>query len=142
SGDASGLRRNAWNTTPATAKAPPTSAAARTRGRRATKNTCASTLSPNGIDRSKTRASEIGVAPTSGAATHTATVSALKAAIVTTIRRRKSVGAAKRNHRHVSGAGVHRDLGVDAVERPDILARQHVARRSGGHHPSRLQQHQ
>jgi hypothetical protein len=55
SGDASGFRRNAWNTTPAIAKALPTSADARTRGSRATKNTWASTLSAKGTVRSNTR---------------------------------------------------------------------------------------
>ena len=56
-GVASGLRSSAWNTTPATASAAPTSAPATTRGRRATKRICASTLSWKGIERSK-RASE------------------------------------------------------------------------------------
>ena len=62
SGVASGLRSSAWKTTPAAASAPPTSAAASTRGSRAMKKICASTLSANGIERSKTRASEMCVA--------------------------------------------------------------------------------
>ena len=44
SGEASGLRSSAWNTTPDSASALPTSAAAITRGRRATKKICASVL--------------------------------------------------------------------------------------------------
>ena len=45
SGEASGFRSSAWNTTPDSASALPTSAAASTRGRRATKKICASMLS-------------------------------------------------------------------------------------------------
>ena len=55
-GVASGLRSSAWKTTPAAASAAPTSAPASTRGSRATKKICASTLSANGIDRSNARA--------------------------------------------------------------------------------------
>ena len=51
SGEASGLRSSAWKTTPERARQLPTSAAASTRGRRATKKICASTLSANGIER-------------------------------------------------------------------------------------------
>ena len=50
SGEASGLRSSAWNTTPAERQALPTSAAASTRGSRATKKICASTLSAKGIE--------------------------------------------------------------------------------------------
>ena len=66
-GVASGLRSSAWKTTPAAASAAPTSAPASTRGSRATKKICASTLSANGIDRSNTRARLMCVLPTSGA---------------------------------------------------------------------------
>ena len=55
-GVASGLRSSACSTTPAAASVEPTSAPASTRGRRATKKICASTLSAQGIDGSKTRA--------------------------------------------------------------------------------------
>ena len=75
-GVASGLRSSAWSTTPAAASAAPTSAPASTRGMRATKKICASTLSANGIDRSNTRARLIGVLPTSGASRHVASASA------------------------------------------------------------------
>ena len=67
SGDASGLRSSAWNTTPASARLLPTSAAASTRGRRATQKIWASMLSAYGSDRSKTVDRWIGVLPTSGA---------------------------------------------------------------------------
>ena len=55
-GVASGLRSSACSTTPAAASVEPTSAPASTRGSRATKKICASTLSAHGIDGSKTRA--------------------------------------------------------------------------------------
>ena len=48
-GVASGLRSRPWNTTPAAASVPPTSAAASARGSRAMKKICASTLSANGM---------------------------------------------------------------------------------------------
>ena len=68
-GVASGLRSIAWKTTPAAASAAPTSAPASTRGSRAMKKICASTLSANGIDRSNARARLMCVLPTSGAST-------------------------------------------------------------------------
>src|SRR5690242_13960874 len=142
SGDASGLRRNAWKTTPATARPLPTSSAASTRGSRAMKKTCASTLSANGIDRSKTRDSAIGVVPTSGAARHAAAATAPKPAIVTTIRRRRSLDARKRHHDEMPRAWMIGDVGIHAVERPDVLARQHGARRAGGDHAAALEQHE
>ena len=66
-GVASGLRSSACRTTPAAASVAPTRPPARTRGSRATKKICASTLSSHGIERSNARASEIGVLPTVGA---------------------------------------------------------------------------
>src|SRR5262245_29301856 len=111
SGDASGFRRNAWNTTPAIAKALPTSTDARTRGSRATKNSWASTLSEKGIVRSNTRDRWIGVLPMSGAVRQTAMVSAAKPPTVASRRRRRSLGAAKRRHGQVSGGGLRRDVG-------------------------------
>src|SRR5262245_35854031 len=135
SGDASGLRSSAWNTTPATANAPPTRAAARTLGRRATKNTCASTLSANGIDRSKTRARRIGVLPTRGARTMTTSVPAAKAAIVSNMRvasrdrvsvTATSARATNWHHRQMAGASVHRYVCVDVVERPNALSREYL----------------
>ena len=71
-GVASGLRSSAWKTTPAEASALPTSAAASTRGRRAMKNICASTLAAQGCDQSKARARLMDVLPKSGARTHDA----------------------------------------------------------------------
>ena len=73
-GVASGLRSSPWNTTPAAASVPPTSAAASARGRRAIKKICASTLSANGIDRLKTRAKSIDVEPMNGAAKTATTI--------------------------------------------------------------------
>ena len=66
-GVASGLRSSACSTTPDAASAPPTRPAASTRGSRATKKICASTLSAHGMPRSKARARLIGVLPTTGA---------------------------------------------------------------------------
>ena len=71
-GVASGLRSSAWKTTPAEASAPPTSAAASTRGNRATKKTCASTLVAHGCDQSNARVRLIDVLPSSGASRHAA----------------------------------------------------------------------
>src|SRR5204862_1939355 len=106
----------------------PASAAATTRGRRATKNPCASTLSAYGIERSNTRDSRIGVLPTSGA-------NRIDAAIIapnteTTIARRPRMErdgssrtpdsrARKRHHRQATGARMTHDVGVDAIQRPD-----------------------
>ena len=53
-GVASGLRSSACSTTPDAASAAPTSAAASTRGSRATKKICASTFSAHGTEVSKT----------------------------------------------------------------------------------------
>src|SRR2546428_10597296 len=142
SGDASGLRSRAWNTTPATAKLPPTSAAASTRGSRATKNTCASTLSANGIVRLNTRDSEIGVLPTIGATRPHTTVSAPNAATVTTSRRRTSVGAGKRHHREVTGARMPHDVCVHAVQRPNAFGVQDALGRAVREHAPRPQQHE
>src|SRR2546423_1074357 len=120
SGDASGFRSSAWKTTPATAKALPTRAAAITRGSRATKNTCASTLSANGIERSNARTRLIRVLPTSGAVRHATIASAPKAATVPAIRRFTSFNARHRHYRQVMGARVHRHVSVDAKPRADV----------------------
>ena len=66
-GVASGLRSSACRTTPDAASAAPTSAAARTRGRRATKKICASTFSVHGTDGSKARPRSMAVLPSVGA---------------------------------------------------------------------------
>src|SRR5262245_58550037 len=66
-GVASGFRSKAWKTTPAAARAAPTSAPAITRGSRATNRICASALSAKGIERSSARAMSMWVVPTRGA---------------------------------------------------------------------------
>src|SRR5262252_7925451 len=142
SGEASGFRRNAWNTTPATANAPPTRTAASTRGSRATKKTCASTLSAKAIVRSNARESEIAVVPTSGANVQTTIATAPNPATVTTSRRRTSERPAKRNHHQPPGARVDLHVRVHSVERADVVTRQHLARRPRGNHPPCLQQHE
>src|SRR5262245_10826894 len=141
SGDASGFRRNAWNTTPAIAKAAPTSTAARTRGSRATKNTWASTLSAKGIVRSNTRDMWIGVLPMSGAVRQTAIVNAAKPPTVASSRRRRSLDAAKRHHGQVSGAGMRRDVGDDTVQIANVGRRQHLVGGPLSDDASCLQQH-
>src|SRR5215213_2338543 len=129
SGDASGLRSSAWNTTPARARAAPTRAAARTRGSRATKKICASTLSANGIERSKTRLRLIGVLPTSGASSIAASASAPKAAKLTATRRRTSGRPGNRHHGQVAGGGVKTHVGGDPERRVDALDGNRVSRR-------------
>ena len=90
SGEASGFLSRAWNTTPATAMPLPTTAAATTRGSRATKKTCASTLSAKGIEWLNARDRLSGVLPTTGANTHDAAATAPKPATVQARRRRTS----------------------------------------------------
>ena len=67
SGEASGLRSSAWKTTPDERERAADERRGETRGSRATKKICASMLSANGIERSKTAPRRIGVLPTSGA---------------------------------------------------------------------------
>ena len=81
-GVASGLRSSACSTTPDAASDEPTSAPASTRGSRATKKICASALSANGIDESKTRRRLIEVEPTSGASRQTTTAATPKSSQV------------------------------------------------------------
>ena len=136
-GVASGLRSSAWKTTPAEASALPTSAAASTRGRRAMKKTCASTLVAQGCDQSKARVRLMDVLPNSGARTHDA--SATTNAPTDTadhaarcgprIRRPDldpdsivTVGSADRHDHQVTGGVVKPHVGVDAVQRRDGLA--------------------
>ena len=139
-GVASGLRSSPWNTTPAVASAAPTSAPASVRGRRATKKICASTLSANGIDRSNARRRLIDVDPTSGASTIAASASSPKPMrggrdpAPDRHARVPGVYAPQRHDHEVAGAGVRLDLGLDAVERADVAARQHLGRRSGREH--------
>ena len=95
-GVASGLRSSAWRTTPAAASVAPTRPPARTRGSRATKKICASTLSSQGIERSNARASEIGVLPTVGAQIMTAIANTANAATTVTIRRRMLIRGIRR----------------------------------------------
>src|SRR6185437_16720945 len=90
-------------------------AAASTRGRRARKKICASTLSANGVVRLKTWSSEILVLPTSGASRMAPAATAPKPMIVAHSRRRRSVCAGNRDHRDMTGARVVADLGVDVV---------------------------
>src|ERR1051326_3965136 len=90
-----------------------------TRGSRATKNTCASTLSAYGIDRSKTRDSRSGGLPTSGANRTAAAAAAPNTATTSAIRARM-LGPRKRHHRQMT-ARMADDVCVDAVERPDGL---------------------
>src|SRR5262245_12969574 len=117
-------------------------AAAATRGSRETKNTCASVLSANGMERSKTRVRLMEVLPTSGASTATSIVSAPNAMIVTATRRRTSVGSGKRHHRQMSCARVKRDVRIDAVKLTDVRRRQHVPRRSCREDAARFHEHQ
>src|SRR4051812_9895398 len=98
------------------------------------KNTCASTLSAKGSDRSKTRERWIAVLPTSGARRQTTNVSAPKPASVTASRRRTSVRACKRHHREMTGARVKCHVGDDVVQAADVLGRQNVRRRPGCEH--------
>src|SRR5437588_3911155 len=88
----------------------PTSAAASTRGSRVRKKICASTLSANGCEPSNTRASEMCVLPASGANRQAIAASDPNPATVAARRRRTSVDAANRYHRHVPGARVVRHL--------------------------------
>src|SRR5947199_667879 len=112
--------------TPDSARPLPTIAAASTRGRRATKNTWASTLSANGIVRSRTRERRMDVLPTSGARRQTKTVTTPKVAIVANSRRRTSVGARNGDHRQMAGTGMNRDVGVHAVQDTNVAAREHL----------------
>src|SRR5574339_667997 len=129
SGDASGFRSSAWNTTPARARAAPTRAAARTRGSRATKKIWASTLSANGIERSKTRPSLIGVLPTSGASSIAASARAPKAAMLAPSRRRRSGRPGNRHHGQVACGGVKMHVGGNAERRPNAVDCHRVRRR-------------
>src|SRR5438552_6702085 len=136
SGDASGFLRSAWNTTPAEARPPPTSAAASTRGSRATKKIWASTLSANGVEPT-TRPRRIDVLPASGANRHAASASTPNAPSVAMRRWRKGNAACRpaaldrsrnRHHAHVAGPRVELDVGVDAIQRAHVRGRQNVAR--------------
>ena len=86
-GVASGLRSSACSTTPEAASAAPTRAAASTRGRRATKKICASTLSVHGTDGSKARPRLMAVLPSVGATTIAAAAVAAKSGSVVQSRR-------------------------------------------------------
>src|SRR4051812_7936869 len=130
SGVARGFLSRAWKMAPASASELPTSAAARTRGRRATKKIWASALSANGIDRSNTRASEIDVVPMSGAATSAASSSPPKPAVAT-IRRPRTCctsGPRDRRDRQVPRSLVQVDVGLNVVEGANVGGREHVGR--------------
>src|SRR5258706_1073273 len=90
------------------------------------KKICASTLSANGSDRLKARASEMRVVRTSGASMQTMTSSAPKAPTVMSMRRRMSLRWRNRHHRQMSCAGMKGDVRLDAVQRCDIGGRQHL----------------
>ena len=102
-GVASGLRSSAWKTTPDEASAAPTSAAASTRGNRATKKICASTLAAHGIDQSSACARLMRVLPTSGARTIDAAATA-NAAMLTVAMRLRMRGAAAATAREPAAA--------------------------------------
>ena len=119
SGEASGLCSSAWKMTPDTASAAPTSAAASTRGTRATKKICASMLSAHGFERLKTSARRIGVLPIVGASSSASAVSRPKPARpekagCRSPRRRStactSVLRAKRHHGEVTRTVVERHV--------------------------------
>src|SRR5438094_9128119 len=105
------------------------------------KNTWASTLSAHGAVRLNARAREIGVLPIVGARMVAAIASAAKAPMVVMSCRRRSVRAGKGHHVEMTGARVHHDVRVDAVEGADARGRQHIAGWSHGHHASGLEQH-
>src|SRR5258706_11781569 len=90
------------------------------------KKICASTLSANGSDRLKARASEMRVLPTSGASMQTMTSSAPKAPTVMSMRRRMSLRSRNRHHRQMFCAGMKGDVRLHAVQRGDIGGRQHL----------------
>src|SRR4029453_10309034 len=166
SGEASGLGSSAWNTTPDSASALPTSAAAITRGRRATKKICASVLLAYGIDRSKTVPRWIRVLPTSGASSSASAASVPNAAMVKARRRRIDVKgsargelveprarpstgsgravlvllrSANRHHRHMARPRVELHVRLDPVQLPDPLGRQNLGSRSLRDHPPFLE---
>src|SRR6185295_15809976 len=116
--------------------------AAMTRGRRAMKNTCASTLSAYGIVRLKTRASEILVLPTTGATRQHTSVSAPNAAMVPSSRPRTSLRPRKRHHRQMSGARMPNHVGIDAVQRTNAGGVQDAIGRPVREDAAGLQQHE
>src|SRR4029077_6035285 len=128
SGDASGFRSSAWKTTPESGSPAPTMPAATARGRGATKNTCASTLSASGSPRSNTRDRLIDVLPASGARRHTSSVEGPKTASVTAIRRRMSLRSGKRHHGEMASTRMERDVGLHVVQPADVGGGQDVAR--------------
>ena len=147
-GVASGLRSSACNTTPDAASDDPTSAPASTRGSRATKKICASVLSANGTDESKTRRRLIDVEPTSGARRHTMTAAAPKSSQVDrdpardAHARGDSCARAERNHRELSGSRVRGDIDVDAVQLADQRRLEHRRGRAGRQDAPLMQQHE
>src|SRR3954468_2055336 len=145
SGDASGLRSSAWKTTPARARLLPTSAAARTRGSRATKKICASRLSAYGRDRSNTALRWIGVPPTSGASSTAPAASAPNARSVQPTRRRIAAGsvtAAKGHNQQPACARVELHVCFDLVERANVVGREDVRGGSLSHDAAPFEQHQ
>ena len=151
-GVASGLRSSAWNTTPAAASALPTNAAASTRGRRATKKICASTLSAKAIDGSKTRVRLMDVLPTTGAsrqAPHASTPNPSMARAARAARARRASSRpprhrpsraapapmGERNDDEVTGGLVAAHVGLDVERAPDVVAREHVRGPSGRERP-------
>src|SRR6187200_2471241 len=90
-GVVSGFLSKPWNTTPAAASVPPTSAAASARGSLATKKICASTLSANGTEVLNTRENVSDVDPMNGAAMTATTIAPKQPATMGTPRRRGDV---------------------------------------------------
>src|SRR5947207_3948137 len=126
-GVASGLPSSACITTPAAASVAPTIAPVSTRGIRAMKKICASTLSANGIDRSNARARLMWVLPTSGASRQAATASAPYAETIEA-RRVLSMDALHGHDRQMSGASVELHVRIDVVQLSNRLAGEHVSR--------------
>ncbi len=145
-GVASGLRSSACSTTPDDASAAPTSAAASTRGRRATKKICASTFSAQGTEASNARDRLMAVLPSVGARTIAATAVAPKSGSVVHRRRDSARGhdarPSDRHHGEMAGGGMDVHVGLHPIQRTEVRARQHLRDGPGGHDPALAQQHE
>ena len=126
-GVASGLRSSAWKTTPDEARAAPTRAAARTRGRRATKKICASTLVAQGSDQSNALDRLIDVLPASGARMHAARAAAADTAA--TVATRALGGRHDGLARGAADSGRAIIAPVQSARRPGARPRRETARR-------------
>src|SRR5580765_4509826 len=117
-------------------------AAAATRGRRATKKTCASTLLEDGSPRSNTFERLIEVLPSKGARRQTASVNAPNPSSVTAIRRRMSLRPGKRHHGQVAGARMKRHVGLHVIQLTDVGGGQDLTRVSLREHAAASDQNQ